>query len=901
MSVTAVNERLASLTAAGTSVWLDQIRRSMVEGGELARMVEEESLRGVTSNPAIFEKAILGSSDYDADIEEGAREGLGPMEIYERLAIRDVQLGCDVLRGVYEESAGKDGYVSLEVEPALAHDTEGTLAQARDLWQRVDRPNLMIKVPGTDAGLPAIEELLYDGINVNVTLLFAVSQYEKVMESFIGAMERRQAEGRPLDRHSVASFFVSRVDTEVDKRLEASGRTDLAGRAGLANARAAYQAFKRVFRGDRFAGLAAAGCPVQRPLWASTGVKNPNYDETMYVYGLVAPDTVNTMPLNTLQAAAAHGDVTGATADEDPGEDLRALADAGIDLDDVTDKLLREGIAAFVTPFDKLLDGIERKREAIVTGRPPRIDADLPSDLEQAIVARLATAKEHDVVRRIWHRDATLWGPAGTPELADRLGWLTIADRMADEAGQLKALKDQLVGEGFTDAVLLGMGGSSLAPEVFRQSFPADGLRLHVLDSTHPEQVRAVERAIDPASTLFILSTKSGGTIETLSFFHHFHAIQGDGRHWIAISDPGSSLLELAEQHGFRRAYRNDPEIGGRYSALSYFGLVPAALMGVDVEAIVDSAQVAMAACEDVQGTNENSGLWLGLLYGELAMRGRDKLTLVVDPPLSSFGLWAEQLVAESTGKQGKGILPVADEPLVDPGAYGNDRLFVHLVNGESPDKGNASAAAALHKAGHPVLTVQVPTPTDLGRLFFFAEYATAVSGWVLGINPFDQPNVQEAKDNTKRVLEEGAPALEDGDLTDLVLEPPAYLAILGYLPYSDAVDAAVSRLRRAVLERFGTATTWGYGPRYLHSTGQLHKGGPKTGVFLELVDDGDSDADVPGRPFGFRQLVRAQADGDLQTLRAHGLTAVRMTLPAGDLAGAIDQITGRLAAEEQR
>ena len=315
MSVTPqVNERLADLTAAGTSVWLDQMRRGMIVEGELERMVTEDSLRGVTSNPAIFEKAILGSSDYDEDLVEASREGLSAREVYRRLAIKDVQLAADVLRGVYDESGGVDGYVSLEVAPRLAHDTEGTLEQARMYWGLVDRPNVMIKIPATDEGIPAIEQALYEGLNINVTLLFAVSYYERVMEAFIRANERRQADGLPLDRHSVASFFVSRVDSEVDKRLEALGRMDLAGRAGLANARAAYHAFRRVFDGERFAALREAGAPVQRPLWASTGVKNPAYDETMYVYGLVGRDTVNTMPLPTLTAAARQGEVTGETA-----------------------------------------------------------------------------------------------------------------------------------------------------------------------------------------------------------------------------------------------------------------------------------------------------------------------------------------------------------------------------------------------------------------------------------------------------------------------------------------------------------------------------------------------------------------------------------------------------------
>ncbi|MBA2644615.1 MAG: bifunctional transaldolase/phosoglucose isomerase [Solirubrobacterales bacterium] len=895
MSVSAINERLAALTAAGTSVWLDQLRRGMIASGELARMVEEDSLRGVTSNPAIFEKAILGSSDYDEGLIELVRENLSADELYRRIAVDDVRDACDVLRGVYDETGGVDGYVSLEVAPSLAHDTEGTIAEARSFWQLVDRPNLMIKVPGTDAGIPAVEQLLYEGLNVNVTLLFSVSRYEKVMEAFITAMERRQAENLPLDRHSVASFFVSRVDSEVDKRLESMGNTELLGIAGLANARAAYQAFKRVFGGERFATLAEAGCPVQRPLWASTGVKNPAYPQTMYVYELVAPSTVNTMPLNTLVAAGQEGEIRGATADQDPADDLRRLGDAGIDLDDVTEKLLLDGIEAFAKPMDKLIDGIERKREAIVTGRPGGIDADLPADFEKFVADRVAKAVDEEVVRRIWHRDGTLWAPEGTPELTDRLGWLSIVETMLGEVDDLRQFVSEVRGDGITDVVVLGMGGSSLAPEVFRQSAgrSGDGLRLHVLDSTHPRQVRAVAESIDPTRTLFLLSTKSGGTIETLSLFKHFHAIQGDGSHWAAISDPGSSLLDLAEQHSFRRAFVNDPEIGGRYSALSFFGLVPAALVGIDVGGVLDSARVGGETCGESSSADANTGLWLGCALGELALQGCDKLTFVVDEPLGSFGLWAEQLIAESTGKHGQGILPIADEPLADPQAYGKDRVFLHLRNTESPDEAADAALVELAKAGHAVLVLHYEGAIDLGRLFFVSEFATAVAGWALGINPFDQPNVQEAKDNTRRVLDQGPAESEDGSALTLLggLQSPSYLAILGYLPYSDEVSAAIARLRGAVVAQRGVATTFGYGPRYLHSTGQLHKGGPASGAFLLLTDDSDEDAEIPGEGYGFRRLIEAQAAGDLETLRAHGLDAVRLRLPAGDLAAAIDQL----------
>src|ERR671921_433560 len=519
MATQQINERLAALTAAGTSVWLDQIGRQIIESGELRRLVEEDSLRGVTSNPTIFNAAILGAADY----------------------------------------------VSFEVDPDLAFDTEKTMEQAREYWRRVDRPNLMIKIPGTDEGVPAIEEMIYEGLNINVTLLFSVAAYERVAEAFIRGLQRRLEEGKSVDMQSVASFFVSRVDSEVDKRLEANGNTELLGRAGLANARAAYLRFKETFHGERFARLREAGASVQRPLWASTGVKNPKYPDTLYVDGLVGPETVNTMPMATLLAAADHAKVEGNTVELDPEPDLRALAEAGIDLDDVTDKLLREGVDKFVEPMDKLLEGLDAKREAIVTSRPPTIQAQIPDDLEPRIAERVKRAMVEDVAHRIWKKDDTLWGPAGQAEVANRLGWLTFADTMLDGLDDLESFAAEIRDEGFTDVVLLGMGGSSLAPEVIRQSFGDQGgwPSLHVLDSTDAGAISTVEQRVNLDKTLFLVSTKSGGTIETLSLFKHFWSLRSDGRQFVAITDPGSGLADLASEHGFRRTFLNDPDIGG--------------------------------------------------------------------------------------------------------------------------------------------------------------------------------------------------------------------------------------------------------------------------------------------------------------------------------------------------
>jgi transaldolase / glucose-6-phosphate isomerase len=511
------------------------------------------------------------------------------------------------------------------------------------------------------------------------------------------------------------------------------------------------------------------------------------------------------------------------------------------------------------------------------------IDAQIPADLEGAVDARLERARSEDVLGRIEARDGTLWAPAGTPEVTDRLGWLDIADRMAETLGDLEAFVQEVRDAGLTDAVLCGMGGSSLAPEVFWRSFgPREGyLRLHVLDSTDPDQIQTVLDAVDLERALFVVSSKSGGTIETLSQFKLFHSLQPDGSHFVAVTDPGSQLEGIARDNGFRRIFAGDPEIGGRYSALSNFGLVPAALIGADVGAVLDSAR----------SVDRQAGLELGCVMGELALAGRDKLTFAVHEPLTSFGLWVEQLIAESTGKQGKGILPVADEPLVDPGAYGSDRVFAHI--------GHGGGLPELRKAGQPVIGIEASDPADLGGLFFLWELATAVAGWVLEINPFDQPNVQEAKDNTKRVLDDGTP--EQADAGDAELKallagaaPPAYVATMAYVAPDDAFDAAIAELRATLRAAGKATTTFGYGPRFLHSTGQLHKGGPKTGRFLQLVHHAEPDAEIPGAPYTFEGLKRAQATGDLQTLRGHALPAERVTLK-GDPAQAVRDLTQRI------
>ena len=552
------------------------------------------------------------------------------------------------------------------------------------------------------------------------------------------------------------------------------------------------------------------------------------------------------------------------------------------------------------------------------------VEARIPDALQAAVAEQLARASGEDVAGRIAREDATLWGATGSPptppEIANRLGWLTIAERMLGELGELELFAAEARDDELEDIVLLGMGGSSLAPEVLRRSFAPGGpdparpphARLHVVDSTDAARIRAIESAVDLQRTLFVVSSKSGGTIEPLSLFAHFFSLVEEGNRFVAITDPGSGLESLAAKHAFRRTFAGDPNIGGRYSALSAFGVVPGALMGIPALSLLEGAPRAWETGLE-HGTGSGSGgsdglpaaVWLGAALSALALAGRDKLTFVISETLPGLGLWLEQLVAESTGKHGTGILPVADEPLGDPAVYGEDRVFAYLPDVHAPDAELERKVQALAQAGHPVFVIPTAGPTDLGRVFLLAELAVAVVGWGLQINPFDQPNVQQAKDATNRVLagyeeQHALPEIADADgatLRALLADasPPSYVAIMGYVQPSPEFDAAASELRETVRAATKATTTFGYGPRFLHSTGQFHKGGPKTGRFLQLIHDGPEDVEIPGKAFTFTTLKNAQAIGDLETLRALGLPAERVRLHGDDPAQALRALTAKI------
>jgi transaldolase/glucose-6-phosphate isomerase len=999
---------LQQVYALGQSIWYDNIRRGLLTSGELQRLIENDAVVGVTSNPTIFEKAIDGSADYDAAIRGLVGQGVtDPKQIVEALAVEDVQAAADLLRPVYDRTHGGDGYVSIEVAPTSAHDTKATIAEARSLWERVNRPNVMIKIPATPEGLPAIEQMIYEGVNVNVTLIFSLDVYQQVTEAYIRGLEYRHQEDLPVTGvASVASFFVSRVDTAVDGLLEqragaVEGRQRdqihaLEGKAAIANAKLAYRLYKQIFHGQRFVALAGAGAQPQRCLWASTSAKNPAYSDVLYAESLIGPETVDTMPPQTIVAFEHHGRARLTLEDDVAAADetMRRLAGLGIDMRAVTEQLEVEGVQSFADSYTKLIEStrqkIERLRAAPVTagavgGSPQdsattlarggglagigavqtqtpaqtsaQMSAQAPNlaqrqqaslgPYQRDVDAALDRADAEHFAQRVWKKDASLWqaSPDQQGEIVNRLGWLSVIEQMTDGLSRLDDLRDDVRSSGFTHCLLLGAGGASLAAEALRATFgSAPGQpEVFVLDTTDPATILTVERAIPLPRTLFVVASKSGATLETLALFRYFYekvraslpdnAPEPAGSQFIAITDPGTRLDQLARDNRFRVVYRNPADIGGRYGALSYFGLAPAAIQGVDLKTLLDRAETMAHACAPTCPVRENPGAWLGATLAALALRGRDKVTLVLSPPLAALGYWLEQLLAASTGKDDTGIVPIEGETLGSPAVYGSDRVFVYIRADEGFDPAQDEAVARLEAAGQLVVRLALRDRYDLGQEFFRWQFATAIAGAFLGVNPFNQPNLQEAKESVERLLQEytrtralpqprailqtetrnvsivaegeqesrirGAISLQAALESFLTQARPGdYCAVLAYVTDLAETEAALQQLRLRLRDSLDVATTLGYGPRAEHATGQLHKGGPNIGIFIQFVATDAPDAPIPGAPYTFGVLKQAQALADLRALEAHARRVIRIDLGA-NIAGSLSELQQALDAAQ--
>ena len=929
----------------GQSVWLDFLARGFVAKGELKKLIDTDGVKGVTSNPSIFEKAIGSSDEYDGAIGLALKSGDRPIaDLFEHLAVEDIQHAADVLRPVYDHLEGADGFVSLEVSPYLAIDTKGTIAEAERLWKDVKRKNLMVKVPATPEGLPAIQHLIGEGISINITLLFSQDVYLQVAEAYLSGLEKYVAKGGdPSHVASVASFFVSRIDTMVDKQLderiakandpsEKERLAALKGKVAIANAKLAYQEYKRLFSGPRWEKLKAKGAKPQRLLWASTGTKNKDYSDVLYVEELIGPNTINTVPPATLDAFRDHGKPRDSLEEniEDARGVLEEFARSGISLDAITAELVKDGVKLFADAADKLYGAVAHKRATVLGGGIDRQALKLGNHISKAVESATEEWRASAKIRRLWRHDKSVW--TGTDE--DKwLGWLDGPARadIADYEDFAQRVKRQ----NFTDVVVLGMGGSSLGPEVLAETFAKKSgfPKLHVLDSTDPAQVRSMESAVDIARTLFIVSSKSGGTTEPNAMKDYFFdrvatAIGADkaGHRFIAVTDSGSSLEKVATKQGFARIFHGEPSVGGRYSVLSPFGLVPAAAAGIDVRALIKHTLAMVRSCGADVPPHENPGVQLGLAMGLAGLEGRDKVTISASKKIADFGAWAEQLIAESTGKEGKGLIPIAGEPLADPEIYGNDRFFIDIRTDGDNDRVHDEKLDALERAGHPVVRIVMRSIDHLGQEFFRFEMATAIAGSILGINPFNQPDVEDAKVKTRELTaafeKTGALPAEkpvmasreadlytddhnaadlrkagaDGDLRSWMRAhlgrsgADDYVALLAYIARDDAHIGALQDMRLKVRDRRHVATCAEFGPRFLHSTGQAYKGGPDSGVFLQITADDAKDLAVPGQKASFGVIKAAQARGDFDVLTERGRRALRVHLK-GDLASGLKML----------
>ncbi len=904
---------ITKLTQLGQSIWYDNIQRKLLESGELKAMIERGDIRGVTSNPTIFNNAIAKTNDYDSALTPLAWAGWDAEKIFWELAIEDIRAACDEFAPLYEKTNGGDGYVSLEVSPYLAHDTEATVAQAEQLWARVHRHNLMVKIPATKAGIPAIRRAIAAGVNVNVTLIFSLERYAEVMDAYLSGLEDRIAAKQPIDHvASVASFFVSRVDTKIDPRLPDG--SDLKGKAAIANAKLAYDLYHQTFAGMRWEKLKYKGARVQRPLWASTGTKNPAYSDTVYVDNLIGPETVNTVPPATLDAFKDHGvaAMTLVRGLDEAENAIKQLEAAGISMTVVTRELEDEGVKAFEDAFTQLLSTIDDRRKNAASSLGP---------LSASVSKRISQLEADSVPARLWKHDPFLWAPAkdkaGQHEVTIRMGWLDSTDKARKKLKEYESFAKEIKKAKIDRVLVLGMGGSSLTAEVFSSMQAAAGIKaplsLAILDSTDPAQVALAAEQFPPDKSLYIVASKSGGTAEVMAAFDYFWKLsKKDGSRFVATTDPNTSLEALAKKRKFRKIFSADEMVGGRYSALTDFGLVPAALLGMDLNILLDKADSMRAQCGEHIPAARNPGMALGAVMAESALGGRDKLTVLSDAPLSAFAGWVEQIVAESSGKLGRGILPVPLEPLGSPEVYGADRIFVYLRQTGEYDE----VVTALQKAGHPVIHFPLSTFYDIGAEIFRWQIATIIACSILGVNAFDQPNVEASKKITKAKiaeyqkkgkLKEGKPAWKKDGV--LVFAPTAvtgtslksvlgsflkkaksggYVAINAYLPRNGEMIDALQKMRIAIRAKTGNAVTAGFGPRFQHSTGQFHKGGIKNGLFLVITAEPEKDFDIPTEGLTFGTLLRAQALGDFDALIEAKRKAIRIHLPN---AQAVEQI----------
>ncbi len=889
-------------------------------------MLERDGVAGVSFDLELFADLLSCGAEYAEELDALLGQGLDAAAIIDELLRRDVESAAGVLTPVYERSDGRGGWLALDVpgyvEPSI--DAVGS-------WfahQVEDAPNVMLKLPANATGLSLGESMLARGYGVCFTHVLSPAQVLNALNSLARGLRLARTAGHDLGRiPGLMSMPLLRVDVAVNEALRDLARREpdagdlaesLIGRASIAVAKIAWGTVREAMAAPRWADLVAAGARRPRLAWHATRTSDPRRRPNELVEELIGPDTVTQMSPSVLAAFREHGVVSPRLARhlDEAGEIVDDLATAGVELEELAAGLQAAAVKQERQRVAALCNLLEARRES-GGGAPFQAARMSLAALAEPVSTRVEGMSD-SFVERLWAADPTLWAtdPETQAAVRNRLGWLFLPESMREEALPIVGL-GPTVGKD-TSVVLLGMGGSSLGAEACRIAYEIDSFT--VLDTTVPRGVAAVAAGRDLESSVFVVGSKSGSTIETACLADYFHdRVAGGselpGERFIAITDPGTPLHEQARNLGYARVWLNPPDVGGRFSVLSYFGLVPMALMGIDVPALLGRAARFAALCAPEVKNETNPALLLGATLAEAAAGGLDKITFLTRPRLSAFADWAEQLIAESLGKQGGGPVPVSGEPHGSPGDYGADRLFVHMrFASDDLDAEPASLLEHLCAAGHPMIEITLADPHDLGAEFLRWELAVAVAGALMGINPFDEPNVSQAKERTGELLahfeSEGAlpdpvPLYEDELLAlygsaefapDLAnsadwslqewlerylaeVRVPDYVGLQAFLAPDLDTWHALQGLRALLRDRLGVATTMGWGPRFLHSTGQLHKGGPDTGVFVQLTADDTGDLPIPGRSYSFGVLVRAQALGDLTALQDRGRPVLRVHL----------------------
>lgn len=889
----------------GQSIWLDSISRDMILNNTLSNLIEKYEITGLTSNPTIFENAILNSNTYDESIKIVSKKFKNLDDIAYSLMIEDIQRACDLLKKIFEKTNKNDGYVSIEIPPTI-DETNSIIDCAIKIWEMVDRENLMIKIPATKNGIKAEEELIKRGINVNMTLIFSPQAYKEVVKSYLSALNWRLENKLDGNVFSVASFFVSRIDTEINKILtELSTQNQdiekrneiifMRGKAAISVSLITYDIYLKSFFTDEFKKYREAGFKPQKLLWASTSTKDPSLRDTIYMDELCLPNTINTVPQHTIFSFFDHGKIN--TDDislriNQAYETYNRLTNYSINWSEIFDKLLNDGIKKFIDSYKNILNSIEKKIKTLET---EIITMQLFNSSIKKIISEI---EKNSFIERLFSKDHTLWktDPTSAKIIKNSLGWINLPKEMINKIDEINQFKKEIINEGFKYVVLLGMGGSSLAAEVILNIFGNDKkVKLFVLDSTNPDWILRLSQKIEITKTLFIVSSKSGTTLETITHFKYFYNLikkkkQKPGKNFIAITDNSTPLQEMAKKYGFRKIFINPSDIGGRFSALSYFGLIPASFTSIDIKSFLKKSQEAL----DELKTKNPPSIVLGSFLAASYLNGRDKLTIILPKKLERFGLWIEQLIAESTGKEGKGILPIIDTEVYDISSYSNDRFFV-VINLKD-FKENEEKIEMLIKNGHPVLRIFLNDIYDIGKEFYRWEIATSLAGYMMKINPFDQPDVQFTKDFTKKILSSPKTELKADIITknwdvylanieneerSLIwsiiknLKENGYIALCSYLDENEKTLNMLTKIKKLLTERLSIPTISVYGPRYLHSIGQLFKGGKNSGVFIILTSKPKKDIKIIGEDLSFTKICMSQAKGDFLAMKEKGRTCV--------------------------